>query len=81
MEIKEFNKNITADKRIFISETIQQYYLISFILEERNIKDMTDLKDKIKLINRYEVELEDTNGNRKRYIFDEKNNKIQIKNN
>lgn len=81
MEIKEFNKNITADKRIFISETIQQYYLISFILEERNIKDMTDLKDKIKLINRYEVELEDTNGNKKRYIFDEKNNKIQIKNN
>ena len=42
---------------------------------------MTDLKDKIKLINRYEVELEDTNGNKKRYIFDEKNNKIQIKNN
>ena len=81
MEIKEFNKNITADKRIFISETIQQYYLISFILEERNIKDMTDLKDKIKLINRYEVELEDTNGNKKRYIFDEKNNQIQIKNN
>lgn len=81
MEIKEFNKNITADKRIFISETIQQYYLISFILEERNIKDMTDLKDKIKLINRYEVELEDTNGNKKRYIFDEKNNTIQIKNN
>lgn len=81
MEIKEFNKNITADKRIFISETIQQYYLISFILKERNIKDMTDLKDKIKLINRYEVELEDTNGNKKRYIFDEKNNTIQIKNN
>ena len=81
MEIKAFNKNITADKRIFISETIQQYYLISFILEERNIKDMTDLKDKIKLINRYEVELEDTNGNKKRYIFDEKNNQIQIKNN
>ena len=81
MEIKAFNKNITADKRIFISETIQQYYLISFILEERNIKDMTDLKDKIKLINRYEVELEDTNGNKKRYIFDEKNNTIQIKNN
>lgn len=81
MEIKEFNKNITADKRIFISETIQQYYLISFILEERNIKDMTALKDKIKLINRYEVELEDTNGNKKRYIFDEKNNTIQIKNN
>ena len=81
MEIKEFNKNITADKRIFISETIQQYYLISFILEERNIKDMTDLKDKIKLIIRYEVEVEDTNGNKKRYIFDEKNNTIQIKNN
>lgn len=81
MKIKEFNKNITADKRIFISETIQQYYLISFILEERNIKDMTDLKDKIKLINRYEVELEDTNDNKKRYIFDEKNNTIQIKNN
>ena len=31
---KDFNKDVTKDKRIFMSETIQQFYLISFVLEE-----------------------------------------------
>lgn len=76
---KDFNKDVTKDKRIFMSETIQQFYLISFVLEERGIKDMSDLKEEIHLINRYEIETVDQDNNKKRYIYDEEQNKVKIK--
>lgn len=81
MREENFDKNITFNKTIFTCETIQQFYLLSFILEERGLTDTRELKDKVKIINRYEVELTDKNNKKKRYIYNEKTNKIQIKTN
>lgn len=74
-----FNKDITKDKRIFTCETIQQYYLVSFVLEEANIKDQHEYNKTIKLINRYEIETTDKDNNKVRYIYNEDDNKIQVK--
>lgn len=79
MQEFNFNKDITKDKSIFSCETIQQFYLVSFILEENNIKDQRLLDKKINLINRYEIETIDKENNKKRYVFNEEKNAIQVK--
>ena len=40
---------------------------------------MSDLKEEIHLINRYEIETVDQDNNKKRYIYDEEQNKVKIK--
>lgn len=76
--IYEFNKETTKNKRIFNCDTIENFYLIAFILEQNNLSDLSLLKGKIKILSRNEIKYTDINGNELTYIFNKKDNTITV---
>lgn len=70
------------DIKIFSSETIPQYKIISSILKSLNIDDERKLSSmgyKLEVLGRCTVILKDKNNNKKRYEYNEESNEITIK--